>query len=230
MQPTWSARIAVCGLHDKPNRKSSNDTCWKNRSASTNTDRKMPIVVKIATHDAAISRYSMARSTRLRARNSGSHATIRPAENENAENEDGRGGEIAAECAQLRVVLRGRGDLGARRAGDEVALDEVANVVVDEAELICRAAPASPPATNRARCCAATWARTPATARATPAPAARTKAPRSRRGNPAANESYAARRLSPPRRRAAGRGSSRAARDRRRRTTESMKPRSVFSR
>ena len=98
----------------------------------------MPIVVKIATHDAAISRYSMALLDAIARAELRLHATIRPAENENAENEDGRAGEIAAERTQLRVVLRGRDHLGARRRRDEVAFDEVANVVVDEAELIRR--------------------------------------------------------------------------------------------
>ncbi len=69
--PTWSARIAVCGLHCKPNKKSNNGTSRKNRNASTNTERKMPIVVRIATLDAAMSSSSMAFSTRLRARKSG---------------------------------------------------------------------------------------------------------------------------------------------------------------
>ena len=137
-------------------------------------------------------------------------------------------GEIAAQSAQRCVVLGGRHHVGARLARDDVALDEVADVVVDEAELIARQRSQRLGQANRARCCAARRARTPATARATSMPAARTTARRIRRGSPEENERCAVRPRSRPRRRAAGRSSSRAALTRLRRTTESMKPRSVI--
>ena len=141
--PTWSARIAVCGLHDRPNRKSSNDTCWKNRNASTNTDRKMPIVVRIATHEAAISSNSMAFSTRLRARNSGrtrryAHASTRIPSTTTAARR-----KVAARRAQLGVALRRRGDLGARRRRRRSCLRRDCECRCRRARADRRAAPAS---------------------------------------------------------------------------------------
>ncbi len=54
-EPTWSARIAVCGLQLSPNRNSVIGTCWKNRIASNSTDRTIPMVVKIAMLEAPMS-------------------------------------------------------------------------------------------------------------------------------------------------------------------------------
>ena len=55
-EPTWSARMAICGLHSSPNRKSVTGTVWKKRMASYNTDNTMPMVVKMAIMEQAISR------------------------------------------------------------------------------------------------------------------------------------------------------------------------------
>ncbi len=70
-EPTWSARIAVCGLQFRPNRNSVIGTFWKNRIASKRTDNTMPTVVKIAILDAAINISKTMFSTRLRARRPG---------------------------------------------------------------------------------------------------------------------------------------------------------------
>ena len=56
--PTWSARIAVCGLHCRPNRNSCIGTCAKKRRASNSSDRTMPTVVKTAIVEQAISTIS----------------------------------------------------------------------------------------------------------------------------------------------------------------------------
>ena len=45
---TWSIRMAICGLHCRPNRKSVTGIDWKKRRASNNTDRTMPRVVNTA--------------------------------------------------------------------------------------------------------------------------------------------------------------------------------------
>ena len=50
--PAWSARIAVCGLHDRPKRKSPGGTNLKNRAISNSSDRTIPSVVKIAINEA----------------------------------------------------------------------------------------------------------------------------------------------------------------------------------
>ena len=67
-EPTWSARIAVCGLQLRPNRNSLNGTSRKKRIASNNTDSTMPMVVRIAMLDAATRSPFIVRSTLLRAR------------------------------------------------------------------------------------------------------------------------------------------------------------------
>ena len=46
--PTWSSRMAVCGLHFKPNKKSSGGTALKKRMASNTTERTIPTVVTMA--------------------------------------------------------------------------------------------------------------------------------------------------------------------------------------
>ena len=69
--PTWSARMAICGLHDVPNRKSSGEMCEKNRKASKATEATMPMVVNTAMVEQPISIHSTTSSTRLRARSSG---------------------------------------------------------------------------------------------------------------------------------------------------------------
>jgi hypothetical protein len=69
--PTWSARIAVCGLHCRPNRNSIGDTDWKKRNDSTSTDSTMPMVVNTATVEQPINVHRISCSTRLRARSCG---------------------------------------------------------------------------------------------------------------------------------------------------------------
>ena len=70
-EPTWSARIAVCGLQEVPNRNSIGETIEKKRNASKATEATIPMVVKTAIVEQPISSHSMTRSTRLRARSSG---------------------------------------------------------------------------------------------------------------------------------------------------------------
>ena len=53
--PTCSARIAICGLHSRPNRNSLGGTSWKKRIASNKSDRTIPTVVKIASVELTIS-------------------------------------------------------------------------------------------------------------------------------------------------------------------------------
>ena len=69
--PTWSARMAVCGLHSSPNRKSTGETLVKKVSASNSSDSTMPTVVRMAMIEATISIDRMTRSTRFRARMAG---------------------------------------------------------------------------------------------------------------------------------------------------------------
>ena len=69
--PTWSARIAICGLQEVPNRKSMGEMIAKNRKASKATDATIPIVVNTAIVEQPSSSHSVTRSTPLRARNSG---------------------------------------------------------------------------------------------------------------------------------------------------------------
>ena len=81
-EPTWSSRIAVCGLQARPNRKSASGTWPKKRSASNSTERTMPRVVKIATVEHAIRKIPAIRSTWFRARSPGAtrrQATPSPA-------------------------------------------------------------------------------------------------------------------------------------------------------
>ena len=70
-EPTWSARIAICGLHDVPNRKSIGEIMEKKRNASKATEATMPMVVNTAIVEQPINIHSMTSSTRLRARSSG---------------------------------------------------------------------------------------------------------------------------------------------------------------
>ena len=69
--PTWSSRIAVCGLQPRPNRKSASGTWPKKRIASNSTERTMPMVVKIATVEHAIRKTLTIRSTWFLARSAG---------------------------------------------------------------------------------------------------------------------------------------------------------------
>ena len=69
-EPTWSARIAICGLHEVPNRKSIGDTMAKKRKASKATEATIPSVVNTAIVEQPMRIHSMTRSTPLRARNS----------------------------------------------------------------------------------------------------------------------------------------------------------------
>ena len=52
-EPTWSARIAICGLHEVPNRKSMGEIIEKKRKASKATEATMPMVVNTAMRRAA---------------------------------------------------------------------------------------------------------------------------------------------------------------------------------
>ena len=65
------ARIAVCGLHCTPKRKSQNGTAWKKRSDSKKSDMTIPTVVRTERVEQAISSTMTMRSTRLRARMAG---------------------------------------------------------------------------------------------------------------------------------------------------------------
>ncbi|MNF16358.1 hypothetical protein D3C80_2193400 [compost metagenome] len=67
--------MAICGLQCVPNRKSSGLTTAKKRIASNRSDSTMPMVVRMATSEQMTSAMLTVRSTRLRARRSGS---IRP--------------------------------------------------------------------------------------------------------------------------------------------------------
>ena len=202
-EPTWSARIAVCGLHDRPNRKSNDDTCWKNRNASKNTDKKdadrrenrdarrrnqqqldrmLDAIARAQRRAARVDTPNRARRRRARARPR-SRAC---------------GSAHAAPCSARRRPPCPRSAFARRCCPRR------------DCECRCRraradppAACASPPATSRARCCAATRARTPATALATRVQAARTTARRSRRDSPAANERCGPVPPAPPRPRAA---------------------------
>ena len=69
--PTWSARMAVCGLHSSPNRKSIGEILVKKAIASNSSDRTIPTVVRMAMVEATISMSRMTRSTRFRARMAG---------------------------------------------------------------------------------------------------------------------------------------------------------------
>ena len=70
-EPTWSARMAVCGLHSSPNRNSVTGTRPKKRSASNSTEATIPIVVSTATLEASHSNTRTNFSTRRRAANPG---------------------------------------------------------------------------------------------------------------------------------------------------------------
>ena len=76
-EPTWSARIAVCGLHCSPNRNSNTDTRWKKRMLSNSTENRMPAVVSTETAAATKRTMLTIRSTSFRARKSGT--TLRSA-------------------------------------------------------------------------------------------------------------------------------------------------------
>ena len=70
-EPTWSARMASCGLQFRPNRNSVIGTIWKKRIDSNSTEMTMPMVVKMAMLEARISAPRTMVSTRLRARSAG---------------------------------------------------------------------------------------------------------------------------------------------------------------
>ena len=62
-EPTWSSRMAIWGLHFKPNKNSVMEIFSKNRMASNRTDSRMPMVVKIAIVEQAIRIHLMMLST-----------------------------------------------------------------------------------------------------------------------------------------------------------------------
>src|SRR5690606_11962255 len=66
--PTWSARIAVCGLHSRPKTNSQKGTARKKRRDSNSTEKTMATVVKMAIREQASSKYLKMRSTLTRAR------------------------------------------------------------------------------------------------------------------------------------------------------------------
>ena len=191
----------------------------------------MPIVVRIATHEAAISSNSITRSTRLRARNSGRTRRYAQREHRGCRARRRPRSRACDSCRAARCSARAaarRRRLAARR--DDVAARR-------GCECRCRTSPSW----SSGRACIDAGSESSSASCATRRRSndvpqheqrerrqARTRAPRSRRDSPAANGRYAARRLPPRRRRAAGRGSNRAARDRRRRTAVSMKPRSAI--
>ena len=70
--PTWSARMAICGLHSVPKRKPVTGTAWKKRIDSNSTESTIPMVVRMAIVELTMSRPSTIRSTEFRARLSGS--------------------------------------------------------------------------------------------------------------------------------------------------------------
>src|SRR6056300_210406 len=65
--PTWSARIAVCGLQCVPVINSQKEIWLKNRSDSNSTERTIPSVVNIAIMEQAISTARKVNSDSLRA-------------------------------------------------------------------------------------------------------------------------------------------------------------------
>jgi len=77
-EPTWSARMAVCGLQLVPNRNSVTGTASKKRRDSNSTESKMPRVVKIATQAQLNSTPLNTRSTCWRARNRGEMVSQAP--------------------------------------------------------------------------------------------------------------------------------------------------------
>ena len=66
--PTWSARMAVWGLHRVPKKNSRGETFWKKSRDSNRTDSTIPRVVRIAIDENTIMIPSTMDSTRLRAR------------------------------------------------------------------------------------------------------------------------------------------------------------------
>ena len=79
---TCSARMAICGSHRRPKKKSAGGTSAKKAQASQSSETTMPTVVKIATTEQNTMKPVSARSTLLRARNRGerrARARKRPA-------------------------------------------------------------------------------------------------------------------------------------------------------
>ena len=71
LEAYWSLRMAICGSHWVPNRKSTGDTDWKKRQLSQTREPTMPTVVRMAVTAQARNRTAIHPSTRLRARKVG---------------------------------------------------------------------------------------------------------------------------------------------------------------
>jgi len=64
LDPTWSSRMAICGLQFSPNRKSNSGTASRKRRVSNSSDKAIPTVVRIATRELAARSPSRTRSPR----------------------------------------------------------------------------------------------------------------------------------------------------------------------
>jgi hypothetical protein len=104
-EPTWSARIAICGLQEVPNRKSMGEMIAKNRKASKATDATMPIVVNTAIVEQPSSSHSVTRSTPLRARNCRGNARTNHDDSADREHRDEDRERHAADAAQAGVLV-----------------------------------------------------------------------------------------------------------------------------
>jgi hypothetical protein len=69
--PTWSARMAVCGLQCRPNRNSHQGDRAKKRTVSNSTENTIPTVVSTATIEHVSRIVLTILSTEFRARNNG---------------------------------------------------------------------------------------------------------------------------------------------------------------
>ena len=111
-------------------------TCPKKRIASKSTESTMPMVVKIATSELTMRNTMTARSTWLRARSSGRMRRqpfpTPPAASEMATTAE-RG---STDVLERRVAFRGARYGGIHLGRDDVAADEVLDVVEQQAELL----------------------------------------------------------------------------------------------
>ena len=107
-EPTWSARMAICGLHDVPNRKSIGETMEKKRKASKATEATMPMVVNTAIVEQPISIHSMTRSTPIAGAQLGRDARADHDHGADGHHHDQHGERHAADAAQLACIRRRR--------------------------------------------------------------------------------------------------------------------------
>ena len=138
--PTWSSRMAVCGLHSVPNRNSVNETRRKKRTASNRSESTMPMVIRTATVEHAIRKKRSTRSTRLRARSSG---VIRPSRHHSAPAAKPNTA-TAAKAPPVRLSSAYRlGGAGQRRfdlAPAGAVARKVADIGQDQRARLCRSA------------------------------------------------------------------------------------------